>query len=42
MTIPLSEATQVGVGSTAVEAAAWALLISGVVLSVLWVRYLYR
>ena len=41
MSIPLN-ATQVGVGSTAVEAAAWITLVGGIVLAALWVRYLYR
>jgi hypothetical protein len=37
-----SNATQVGVGSTPVEVAAWLLLIGGIVLAVLWARALYR
>jgi hypothetical protein len=39
--IPLSEATQVGVGSTAVEAAAGVVLFGGLILTVLWLRKLY-
>ena len=42
MYIPLSNATQVGVGSTAVEASAWIVLIGGIVLAALWARSLYR
>jgi hypothetical protein len=41
MTVPLSEATQVGVGSTAVEAAAGVVLFGGLVLTALWLRALY-
>lgn len=38
----LLNATQVGVGSTAVDAAAWVVLLGGIVLTLLWVRTLYR
>lgn len=41
MSYPVLEATQVGVGVTAVEAAAWVVLLGGVVLAVLWVKALY-
>jgi hypothetical protein len=40
MKAPVLEATQVGVGATAVDAAAWVLLIGGIVLAALWVRAL--
>lgn len=36
-----SNATQVGVGSTAIEAAAAVVLVGGLVLTVLWLRALY-
>ncbi|WP_436935883.1 hypothetical protein [Halovenus marina] len=39
---PLAEATQVGVGSTAVEAAALVVLLGGIALTVLWTCQLYR
>lgn len=42
MSIPLSNATQVGVGSTAIEAAAAFVLFGGLVLVGLWLRALYR
>jgi len=38
----LQNATQVGVGSTPVEAAAWIILLGGILLTVLWVRHLFR
>lgn len=38
----LLNATQVGVGSSSVEAAAWVILLGGIVLTLLWVRTLYR
>ncbi|SDK09066.1 hypothetical protein SAMN05216226_11751 [Halovenus aranensis] len=41
MSLPVLEATQVGVGATAVDVAAWAILLSGVVLAALWVKRLY-
>lgn len=41
MAIPLSNATQVGLGSGFVEATAWVVLIGGIVLSILWLRALY-
>ncbi|MFC7072957.1 hypothetical protein ACFQJ7_13210 [Halovenus rubra] len=34
------EATQVGVGASTVDAAAWVLLLGGIVLAALWVRAL--
>lgn len=36
-----SNATQVGLGSTAVEGAAAVVLIGGLVLTLLWLRALY-
>lgn len=36
------EATQVGIGSTAVEAAAAVVLFGGLLLTALWIRALYR
>ena len=40
--VPLdSNATQVGVGSTGVEAAAAVVLFGGILLTVLWLRALY-
>lgn len=40
MKAPVLEATQVGVGATAVDGAAWVLLLGGIVLAALWVRAL--
>jgi len=37
----LQDATQVGVGNAPVEAAAWAVLLGGILLTVLWVRQLF-
>lgn len=42
MNVPILDATQVGVGATAVDVAAWALLLGGIGFAVLWVRALYR
>lgn len=36
----LLEATQVGVGTTPVEIAAWVMLLGGIVLAALWTRHL--
>ena len=36
-----TDATQIGVGSTAVEAAAAVVLFGGLVLTALWLRKLY-
>lgn len=36
----LQNATQVGVGSTPVEVAAWVVLLGGILLTVLWARHL--
>lgn len=41
MLIPLSNATQVGIGATAVEAAAWVVLLGGIALTALWTYRLY-
>ncbi len=41
MNVPVLDATQVGVGATAVEVAAWVVLVGGVVLAALWVKALY-
>ena len=41
MNAPVLDATQVGVGATAVEIAAWAVLLGGIVLAALWVKALY-
>lgn len=41
MNAPVLDATQVGVGATAVEVAAWAVLLGGIVLAALWVKALY-
>ena len=41
MNAPVLDATQVGVGATAVEVAAWAILLGGIVLAALWVKALY-
>jgi hypothetical protein len=41
MSYPVLDATQVGVGATAVDAAAWVVLLGGVVLAALWVKALY-
>ncbi len=41
MNLPLLDATQVGVGATAVEVAAWVVLVGGIVLAALWVKALY-
>ena len=41
MITPLSNATQVGVGSTAVEAAAALVLFGGILLTALWIRALF-
>lgn len=41
MKVPVLEATQVGVDATAVDIAAWAVLLGGIVLAILWVRALY-
>jgi len=38
---PVLDATQVGVGATAVELAAWAILLGGILFAALWVRALY-
>jgi hypothetical protein len=37
----LQNATQVGVGSTAVEAAAWVILLGGLAITLLWARELF-
>ena len=39
MQTPL-EATQVGIGAGPVEAAAWVVLVGGIILAVLWARHL--
>ncbi len=39
MTVPL-DATQVGIGAGPIEAAAWIVLLGGIVLAALWVRAL--
>lgn len=39
MSTPL-DATQVGVGSTPIEIAAWIVLLGGILLAALWVRSL--
>ncbi len=39
MSVPL-DATQVGIGAGVIEAAAWIVLLGGIVLSALWVRAL--
>jgi len=36
----IASATQVGLGSGAVEAAAWVVLLGGILLAILWVRQL--
>jgi len=41
MTLLSSDATQVGVGSTAVEIAAAVVLFGGLILTLLWLRTLY-
>ena len=41
MNAPVLDATQVGVGATAVEIAAWVVLVGGIVLAALWVKALY-
>jgi len=41
MYILQADATQVGIGSGPVEAAAWVMLIGGVVLAALWSKKLY-
>lgn len=41
MSLPVLQATQVGIGATAVEAAAWAVLLGGLVVTALWVKRLY-
>lgn len=41
MNVPVLDATQVGVGTAPVEAAAWIVLLGGIVLAALWVRALY-
>ena len=41
MNAPVLDATQVGVGATAVEIAAWVVLLGGIVLAALWVKALY-
>jgi hypothetical protein len=38
----LQNATQVGVGSAPVEAAAWVVLLGGIALTAVWVRHLFR
>jgi len=38
----LSNATQVGIGSAPVEAAAWVILLGGIVITALWVRHLFN
>jgi hypothetical protein len=42
MSAPVLDATQVGVGATAVDAAAWVLFLGGIALTLLWARSLYR
>jgi len=37
----LQNATQVGVKSAPVEAAAWVILLGGLLLTVLWARHLF-
>lgn len=39
MSVPL-DATQVGVGSGAIEIGAWIVLLGGIILAALWVRAL--
>jgi len=41
MDAPVLDATQVGVGATAVDLAAWAVLLGGIVLALLWARSIY-
>ena len=41
MNIPVLDATQVGIGATAVDLAAWVVLLGGILLAALWVRALY-
>jgi len=41
MISPILEATQVGVGGAAVEAAAWVVLLGGIALTALWTYKLY-
>ncbi len=41
MYLPLFDATQVGLGSTFVEATAAIVLFGGLLLTVLWIRALY-
>ncbi|MEF8812790.1 MAG: hypothetical protein V5A55_03115 [Halovenus sp.] len=41
MISPLLEATQVGVGGTVVEGAAWVVLLGGIALTALWSYKLY-
>lgn len=41
MSLPVLEATQVGVGATAVEASAWVVLLGGILVTALWIRRLY-
>jgi len=41
MTSPLLEATQVGLGATAVEAAAWVVLLGGIAFTALWTYKIY-
>lgn len=36
----LLEATQVGIGSTPIEIAAWVVLLGGILLAALWTRAL--
>lgn len=41
MDAPVLDATQVGVGATAVDLAAWGILLGGIVFALLWARSLY-
>jgi hypothetical protein len=40
MSLPLLDATQVGVGATVVDLAAWAVLVGGIIATALWIKAL--
>jgi hypothetical protein len=42
MNVALSQAGEAGVQGGVVDAAGWVILLGGFVLTVLWLRYLYR